>query len=141
MAKKFVKIQYSELVVGSALVSMICIYGKSSKNRSYLSNLLEPLQLDDCSVCIWIRGKTRPCTTTLHCTVLHMYTRMYVGVRVCMLTKYLRTISDKFGQIQTSLDQFQQDFQKISYLIKLLDDCLQKFVKTRQCTICICTRM
>ena len=54
-------------------------------------------------------------------------TRMYVDK--------VRTISDKFGQIQTSSDQFQQDFQKDSYLIKLMDDCLQKFVKTRQCTV------
>ena len=68
------------------------------------------------------------------CTSLYI-TRMYVDK--------VRTISDKFGQIQTSLDQFQQDFQKDSYLIKLMDVCLQKFVKTRQCTVlihvCRCT--
>ena len=57
--------------------------------------------------------------------VRNTYVSMYVGK--------VQKISDKFGkfrQIQTN-----KIFIKNSYLIKLLDDCLQEFVKTRECTV------
>ena len=50
-----------------------------------------------------------------------------------MYVDKVRTISDKFGKFRQI--QSNNVFIKNSYLIKLLDDCLQKFVKTRECTV------